>query len=82
MMSRRNASDTQALVGVGASFAATIVFGLIISCLLSASSGMPGSDLLHASVPATEMGQHPDADLAWNTPAIEIAAHGDVDRWQ
>jgi hypothetical protein len=82
MMSRQNASDTQALVGVGASFAATIVFGLIISCLLSASSGMPGSDLLHASIPPAATGQHLNADLAWNTPALEIAAHGDVDRWQ
>ncbi|MBX3451207.1 MAG: hypothetical protein KF777_16695 [Planctomycetaceae bacterium] len=81
-MSRRNASDTQALVGVGASFAATIVFGLIISCLLSASSGIPGSDLLHASAPAAGMEQHLAADLAWNTPALETAAHREVDRWQ
>lgn len=81
MMSRRNASDNQALVGVGASFAVTIVFGLIISCLLSASSGIPGSDMLHASVPPATMGQHPEADLAWNVSAIEVAANHDVSRW-
>ncbi len=81
MMSRRNASDTQALVGVGASFAVTIVFGLIISCLLAASSGIPGSDMLHASAPAAAMGQHPEADLAWNVSAIEVAAQQDVSRW-
>lgn len=80
-MSHRNASDTQAMVGVGASFAVTTVFGLAISCLLSVSGSITASDASHAPAPVMTSEQYSDTELAWNGPSIEIAAHREVSRW-